>query len=112
PLLAPGRRLSARVVGWHPVRSGPLVPSMDGDDIAILELTADPPEDGRPARLVIADDLWDHPFRAFGFPAGYDGGVWASGVLRAGQSDGWVQIEDTKQTGFFVAPGFSGGAVS
>ena len=111
PLLAPGRSLPARVVAWHPVRSGSSIPSASGDDIAVLELAADPPPESRPARLVLADDPWDHPFRAFGFPAGYDGGVWASGVLRAGQSDGWVQIEDTKQTGFFVAPGFSGGPV-
>src|SRR5262249_19187221 len=30
------------------------------------------------------------------------------GVLRAAQAGGWLQIEDVKQTGHFVEPGFSG----
>jgi hypothetical protein len=62
-------------------------------------------------RLVTADELWGHAFRAYGFPAGYDQGIWASGVLRGRQAAGWVQIEDIKQTGYFVAPSFSGGPV-
>jgi len=37
--------------------------------------------------------------------------VWASGVLRGRQASGWLQIEDVKQTGYLVAPGFSGGPV-
>jgi len=61
-----------------------------------------------PARLVTADDLWGHTFRAFGFPSGYDEGVWASGQLLEKQAAGWVQIEDMKLTGYFIEPGFSG----
>ncbi|MCP4360240.1 MAG: trypsin-like peptidase domain-containing protein, partial [Chloroflexi bacterium] len=51
------------------------------------------------------------PFRAFGFPAGFDDGVWASGRILAPQAAGWLQVEDTKATGYFVQPGFSGGPV-
>jgi hypothetical protein len=47
----------------------------------------------------------------FGFPLAYEDGVWPSGVLRARNAAGWVQIEDVKQTGCFVRPGFSGAPV-
>jgi len=53
--------------------------------------------------------FWGHPCRAFGFPAGYDSGVWAEGRLQAAIGDtGWLQLSDTRQSGYFVQPGFSG----
>jgi tetratricopeptide (TPR) repeat protein len=100
PLIAPGDSYTARIVLWQLE-----------DDIAGLELTNDRPAEAKPARFVDADDWWEHPFRAFGFPKGYDDGIWASGLLRGKQANGWVQIEDVKQTGYFVQPGFSGGLV-
>jgi len=100
PLLAPESTLTARVSHWQPAI-----------DVAVLELISDPPAESKPVRLVTADDLWGHSFRAFGFPAGYEQGVWVSGVLRGRQADGWLQIEDTKETGYLIAPGFSGGPV-
>ncbi|MGI0024613.1 MAG: serine protease, partial [Nitrososphaera sp.] len=73
--------------------------SSDGlEDIAVVELKSELPQKARPARMVIFDDLWDHKFRAFGFPAGHDKGVWADGMLRDRQTDRWVQIVDVKQT--------------
>jgi hypothetical protein len=79
-------------------------------DIAGLELTGDPPIGAQPVRLVISEgDLWDHNFRAFGFSM--VGGVWASGALRGKNADGWIQIEDTKSTGYNIQPGFSGAPV-
>jgi hypothetical protein len=100
PLVAPGRILTARVTHWQP-----------GSDVAGLELDGDPPAAARPVRLVTAKDLWAHAFRAFGFPTGCDDGVWASGLLRGRQAAGWVQIEDVKEPGYWVQPGFSGTAV-
>jgi KaiC/GvpD/RAD55 family RecA-like ATPase len=44
----------------------------------------------------------------FGFPRGNEGGTWASGTLLDRQAAGWVQIEDVKETGYRVQPGFSG----
>jgi TIR domain len=44
---------------------------------------------------------------AFGFPRGQDTGVWATGRLLGRQVTNWVQIEDVKETGFAVEPGFS-----
>jgi len=100
PLLAPESNLTARLSHWQPAI-----------DVAVLELITAPPAESKPVRLVTADDLWGHSFRALGFPAGYEQGVWASGVLRGPQADGWLQIEDTKETGYLIAPGFSGGPV-
>jgi tetratricopeptide (TPR) repeat protein len=100
PLVAPARVLTARVVHWQAA-----------EDIAGLQLLDAPPERARPVPLAEADDPWGHAFRVFGFPAGYPNGVWASGRLLAREATGWLQIEDTKQTGYFVAPGFSGGPV-
>ena len=100
PLVAPGEILTAHVICWQPAT-----------DVAGLELSTDPPRGSEPVGLVTAVDMWGHSFRAFGFPSGYDKGVWASGVLRGRQADGWLQIEDTNETGYLVAPGFSGGPV-
>ena len=69
PLVAPEHVLTAHVILWQPE-----------SDVAGLELDGDPPAGARAVCLVTADDLWGHPFRAFGFPAGHDDGVWASGL--------------------------------
>jgi tetratricopeptide (TPR) repeat protein len=97
PLIEPERTLTAHVIHWDAER-----------DVAGLELTKAPPADAQPVRLVTTDDLWGHSFRAFGIPAGYDDGVWTSGVLRGRIGSGWVQIEDVKEPGYWVQPGFSG----
>ena len=105
PLVARDRMVAATVVVWH-------APAADGEgDVAGLELRDDPPQGVRPARLLVADELWRHEFRTFGFPAGYDDGVWATGRLLARQAMRWVQMEDVKQTGYRVEPGFSGAPV-
>jgi len=105
PLIARGRILTARISVWHP-------PGLDRNgDVAGLELTSDAPAEARATRLLVADELWRHEFRTFGFPAGYDDGVWASGRLLARQAMHWVQMEDVKETGYRVELGFSGAPV-
>ena len=102
PLLAPRTLLTASVVQWCP-------PLSDGrGDIAGLELQADPPPGAAMVRFAEASDVWKHDFRAFGFPAGNDDGVWATGRLLDRQATDWLMIEDIKAQGFAVAPGFSG----
>jgi hypothetical protein len=102
PLVAPETRVTVRVSQWLPVQ-----PDGSGD-LACLELRSPSPPGTQPVPLMAVTELWGHPFRAFGFPAAHDSGVWASGILRSKQADGWIQIEDVKQTGYFVEPGFSG----
>jgi hypothetical protein len=104
PLVAAGVMVRARVEVWHPVQDD------DKGDVAVLALIADPPAGVLPASLVAAEDFWSHPFRAFGFPRRHDHGVWASGVLRARQAAGWVQMESSPSE-YPVEAGFSGAAV-
>ncbi len=102
PLIAPRTPCTAKVVQWCP-------PLADGrGDIAGLELQDEPPNGAKLVRFASAGDVWEHPFRAFGFPAGYDDGVWATGRLLGRQAADWVMIEDVKAPGFAVAAGFSG----
>ncbi len=100
PLLAPGHLLTARAFLWDSAL-----------DVAVLEITGELPAGAQPASLVQSPDVWKHDFRAFGFPHGFPNGAWASGRILGREASGWYQIEDTKQTGYFVQPGFSGGAV-
>ncbi len=114
PRVAPGQLLTARVVLWRPPRTD------GGDDIAGLELLDDPLSGAQAAPLAQVEDLWEHSFRAFGFPRGQDTGVWATGRLLGRQLTDWVQIEDIERdrvcrgTGFqwyarVGSPGRSGG---
>ncbi|MET9319093.1 trypsin-like peptidase domain-containing protein [Streptomyces sp. NPDC003038] len=98
-----GTGVTASVERWlPPQRSG-------GGDVAVLRLGA-PLPGARPIQLVEAQDVWEHPVRAFGFPVGRQGGVWHSAVLRARQAHGWVQADLSGQ-GYAVSGGFSGGPV-
>lgn len=80
-------------------------------DIACLEVKEVPQMEIVPAAMIIADNLWGHEFRAFGFPNGHEEGVWSSGVLRGFTGQGWLQIEDIKESGYTIQPGYSGGPV-
>lgn len=111
PLVARGKMLTARVVFWQPLQSSSAISGAEGEDIAGLELQSAPPDVAQPVQLMPAEDLWGHTFRVFGFPSGHNDGVWASGVLRGQQASGWVQIEDVKEAGYRVEPGFSGAPV-
>ncbi len=105
PQLALHTLLSARVVSWYPVQE-------DGrGDIAALELLDKPPTGTEAAHFAPAEQVWDHPFRALGFPSGYDDGVFATGRLLGRLGTNWIQLEDVKVPGFAVIAGFSGAPV-
>ena len=105
PLIPPRALYTARIILWYP-----LLPDGSGD-IAGLELQQEPPSEAQAARFAPIEDEWEHPFRTFGFPPGYDDGVWATGHLLGRQATDWVMIEDLKAQGFAVGPGFSGAPV-
>src|SRR6266566_8445193 len=105
PLVAPKKLLTAKVVRWLPREED------ESGDIAVLQLQADPPEGVEAVCFAEAEDCWNHPFRAFGFPNGQDDGVWATGRLLGRQATNWIMIEDVKTQGFGVVQGFSGGPV-
>lgn len=99
PQLGNCPRVRARVMSW---RHG-------GEDVALLRLDA-VVDDSWPAPLVDAADLWQHPFRVFGFPSHFDDGVWVSGTLRGQQASGWVQMQ-AQEPGPGIEAGFSGAPV-
>jgi tetratricopeptide (TPR) repeat protein len=106
PLLTTKQLLKAKVVFWRPVN-----PDIEVEDIAGLELENSLPEMAQPAKLITSDDLWEHPFRVWGFPLGRPNGVSATGVLREQVANGWVQLEDVKQSGYRLEAGFSGAPI-
>jgi hypothetical protein len=105
PIIAPTKRLTAKVSHWQPVQAG------GGGDVALLQLNEPQPEQAQPVHLISADRLWKHDCATFGFPGSHPNGTWASGRLLDSVGGGWIQVEDTKQTGYFVQPGFSGAPV-
>ncbi len=101
--LESGKTLTARVTHWQPANE---------EVFAILELEQ-PLDHLQPAHLMAADEFWGHHFRAFGFPHGYNDGVWIRGELQGMlQSSGWVQFDTSGSTVFSKgARGFGGTAV-
>ncbi|MHC5596499.1 MAG: S1 family peptidase [Nostoc sp.] len=89
PLIAPGQKLKAKVVFWQPVISNSS--TSEPEDIAGLQIEGQLPQEAQPIKLISASNIWEHPFRIFGFPNGHNDGVWATGVLRDSQGKGWVQ---------------------
>ena len=106
PLLAAKQLFAAKVIFWRPEN-----PNEQFEDIAGLELANSPLDSAKPAQLVTSEDFWEHPFRVLGFPAGQPNGVSSAGVLRGRTANGWVHLEDVKQPGYRLEPGFSGAPV-
>ena len=105
PIVQANEMLTAHACFWEPVAPN------GGGDICVLQLEKRPPDGVKVARLVVAEDLWGHEFRAIGFPDYHPDGASISGKLKGRRATGRVQIEDVKEQGFRVQPGFSGGAV-
>lgn len=105
PRVAPKQRLKARIVFWQPVDPSR---EKEEEDIAGLELIGSLPDEVKPAPLVAGGGFSEHEFKAFGFPVGNHNGTWAYGVLRGRTANGRIQIEDVKQPGYRLEPGFSG----
>jgi hypothetical protein len=84
-----------------------------GGDIAVLKIEGVLPQGAKPACLARtgAHDLWNHKFRAVGFPHDNVTGAWVEGGIRGHLAHGWIQIEDAPETAYHVKPGFSGGPV-
>jgi len=107
PLLEEEKRLlEAKVVFWRPCN-----PDDNYEDIAGLELKTPVPAEAIPTWLLPSEVLNGHHFQTCGFPVGEPNGVWATGVLRGRTAKGWVQLEDVKQQGFNLEPGFSGAPI-
>ena len=99
----PNSDASARVIVWSPEQY---------EDVAVLELTSEPPSETQPAQIVDADCVGQN-FEVWGYPRGNEQGGMARGTISYAtpSSSGWIQIEDTKMTGYRIQPGFSGAPV-
>ncbi|AUT00700.1 peptidase S1 [Nostoc sp. CENA543] len=106
PLIAPGEKFPAQVIFWREVGNVSAC-----EDVAGLQIKAQLPPGSQAIKLIPTDNMWGHNFRTFGFPQGHNDGVWGTGLLRDSQGKGWVQIEDSKVTGYRVELGFSGAPV-
>ena len=111
PLLAPGKKLAAKVSHWFPLRSADQEQPAGDEDVALLQVLDDLPPQAARAPLAKAETAVGTAFQTFGFSAGHDRGVPADGCTKGAISGGCVVIEDTKNFGYFVAPGFSGAPV-
>ncbi|MFE1206255.1 trypsin-like peptidase domain-containing protein [Streptomyces sp. NPDC058762] len=111
PLL-PGRpEVSATVHFSVPVAAD------NSGDVAVLQLTGEPPPGAAPLRIVEADDLAGHRWRAFGFPkysgrgGTKDAGIWTRGTVEGREGTGWWQLTCDEDVPFSLAGGFSGAPV-
>jgi len=105
PLVDPDHITLASVIFWQP-------PKVSGHgDLAGLRIVGEIPSAAQPLDLILVADLWGHHFKTFGFPVGQNNGIYSSGIIQGKQASGWIQIEDVKETGFRVEPGFSGAPV-
>jgi S1-C subfamily serine protease len=108
PLVNSTEKFKATVVVWIPESAFNSDEALE--DIAVLKLEK-LPTFAYPTRLILSENLSKHPFKVFGCPAGVPFGVWATGVLSDTVSKHWVQLEDTKVTGYAISKGFSGSPV-
>lgn len=101
PFVARGVTLTAQVIYWLP-------PQSDGSgDIAVLTLNTALPEDAHAGHLVMVDNLWKHSWHAFGFPSGYDDGLWSFGTVLENVTDTLLQIDGLSEQGFSGSPVWS-----
>ncbi|GHB77172.1 hypothetical protein GCM10010377_79410 [Streptomyces viridiviolaceus] len=111
PLL-PGRPAATASVHF----SVPVAGDSSGD-VAVLELSGEPPPGAVPLRIVEAEDLAGHRWRAFGFPkypgrgGSKDAGIWTRGTVEGREGTGWWQLTCDEEAPFPLAGGFSGAPV-
>ncbi|MBY8845557.1 trypsin-like peptidase domain-containing protein [Streptomyces sp. SP2-10] len=86
-------------------------------DVAVLQLSGEPPPGAVPLRIVEAEDLAGHRWRAFGFPkfpgrgGSKDAGIWTRGIIEGREGTGWWQLTCDEEGPFPLAGGFSGAPV-
>ncbi|MFJ9590418.1 nSTAND1 domain-containing NTPase [Streptomyces acidicola] len=86
-------------------------------DVAVLQLSGEPPPGAVPLRIVEAEDLAGHRWRAFGFPkypgrgGSKDAGIWTRGTVEGREGTGWWQLTWDEEAPFPLTGGFSGAPV-
>ncbi|MEM1240394.1 MAG: trypsin-like peptidase domain-containing protein [Cyanobacteria bacterium P01_H01_bin.26] len=106
PLLAPGQTAEASVVFWMPVSQ-----TQSEEDLAVLRLPEKPPGSAKFASVGSSSSHWEHPLAIFGFPQGHDRGIWATGIFRGPNDQGWIQFDSLMSEDRPVEKGFSGAPI-
>lgn len=78
-------------------------------DLAKLELPSDPPGKTTPMPLSTDNNLWGHPYHAFGITANNRGGFWNIGEIISVVGDRTIQLEGKSE--HKIEKGFSGTAI-
>ncbi len=81
-------------------------------DFAVFELVDPPPDQAQPAPLGDPHaEIWEHDFRAYGYPRGHQrGGVWSRGAIIGHAEREWLQLQ-VASDGYALEFGFSGAPV-
>lgn len=102
-----GTVVEATVEHWSAATS----PRQAADDISVLRLQHSV-EATEPVRLQNpSGPHGEAQVRVFGMPAGRPQGVWHAGTLKGMVASGWIQINQSADTGYRIEQGFSGGPV-
>ncbi len=103
PFIQKDVQLQAHVACWD-----------HANDIAILRLKSVPPAAAESACFsgIKIYELRNHPVRMYGFPEGYNDGVWSNDwKIKDSVADNLVQLESDRSTGKPIGCGFSGAPV-
>ncbi len=85
-------------------------PGDRGGDIAVVKLEDSPPRESAPAPMLLADTVWQHLVKIWGFPSNDGVGRWARGEALDSGFSGYTQIDATRG-GYPIARGYSGAPV-
>jgi len=93
--------------GWVPEQ-----PDRSGD-VAVLKLHGALPDGAAPAPLRYTEaEVWDHRYRAYGYPKGHERtGVWSKGIVVGAAEVEWLQLQADSALGYALEKGFSGAPV-
>jgi V8-like Glu-specific endopeptidase len=100
--------LTAKVVFWQPCSSSEIENAQYGEDIAVLEIIEPRSFAETVLNLLSIDTNEKQQINIFGFPEGYNNGVWTENKFRDLIFNGWLQMDQIKLSDRIIEGGFSG----
>jgi V8-like Glu-specific endopeptidase len=101
--------LTAKVIFWQPCSE--IENAQYGEDIAVLEIIEPRSFNETVLSLLPINTNEKQQINIFGFPEGYNNGVWTENELRDLIYNGWLQMNQIKLSDRIVERGFSGSPV-
>lgn len=103
--------LTAKVILWQPCSSSEIENAQYGEDIAVLEIIEPRSFAETVLNLLSIDTNEKQQINIFGFPEGYNNGVWTENKFRDLIFNGWLQMDQIKLSDRIIEGGFSGAPV-